>query len=163
MTPEEYERFKEAEKEHLQKLKELKKAVRVLERQKKIQSALDDVSRSSENALEAQNDIVEQLALETARREARLEIALESASEQTDETVREKLEDELRRERARALVDELKASIQTGSDRTDERAPSRQQAPAEPPDTTRPRNPGTVAANPTKDRKERPDKTIGRM
>jgi hypothetical protein len=170
MTPEEYERFKQAEKEHLKKLKELKQAVRALERQERIQSTLQDVSRSSEEALETQNDMVERLALETAHREARLEMALESPSEERDALDLDELEDELRRERARSLVDEMKASMQRNSapgpgTREEQPAPlqpDRRDVPdrgADKPSA----QPRTATENPTRSREERPDKTIGRM
>ena len=110
MTPEEYERFKAAEKEHLKKLKELKRAVQVLDRQRKIQSALNDISQASTDALETQADMVERLAMETAEQEARLEIALDSAAEQAKAVPDEALEEELRQARARALVEKMKDS-----------------------------------------------------
>lgn len=111
MTPEEYQQFKNAEKEHLKKLKELKKAVRVLERQKKIQSELEKMSRASEDALQTQVDAVERLAMETAHHEARLDVALDSAEAADPSRSDEALEDELRSARAQALVERLKQSM----------------------------------------------------
>lgn len=159
MTPEEYEQFKQAEKEHLKKLKELRNALRVLERQKRIQSALDDISRSTDDALETQRELVERLALETAHREARLEVALDASADKAGEPDREALERELRRERAWSIVDELKASIRTDAD---EDVPERHTAPSRRPDT-QPQEPEVGSAHPTEDREERPGKTIGRM
>ena len=43
MTPEEYEKFKEAEKEHLRKLKALKQKTRQLRRQQSVNQALDNM------------------------------------------------------------------------------------------------------------------------
>ncbi|MEX0821172.1 MAG: hypothetical protein WD021_03415 [Rhodothermales bacterium] len=84
MTPEEYQQYKNAEKAHLRKLRELKKAVRRLERRKDVRASLEDVSRSADEALETHQEMVNRLALETARLEARLEIALDSASGSED-------------------------------------------------------------------------------
>lgn len=151
MTPEEYEQYKEAEKEHLKKLKELKKAVRMLERRKQIRSSLEAVRRSSEDALEAQQDAVDRLAMETAKQEARLELALDS--ERGPEGA---LDEDLRRARARALVDALKSSMESG--------PPEDRLAGRPPARASDFKPGNGAAvNPTMDREDRPDKTIGRM
>ena len=78
MTPEEYERIKEAEKEHLRKLKQLKQQVRDLERKKKVADALDDMVKApGEDILGTHEEMMGKLQEETALREARLEIALE--------------------------------------------------------------------------------------
>ncbi len=116
MTPEEYQRLKDAEKEHLKKLKELKQAVRVLERQKKIQSELEKMSRTSDDALQAQSEAVERLAMETALHEARLDVAMDSA-EPTESAPRDDaLETELRSARAQALVERMKQSMADSDD-----------------------------------------------
>ena len=167
MTPEEYERLKDAEKEHLKKLKELKQAVRVLERQKKIQSELEKMSRASDDALQAQSDAVQQLALETAHQEARLDLALESTDTEDLATSDEALDDELRSARAQALVERLKHSMVEEEIDSDEEATS-----ASASETSRAHESGTGpdmkrpareedAANPTTE--ARPEKTIGRM
>lgn len=116
MTPEEYQRLKDAEKEHLKKLKELKQAVRVLERQKKIQSELEKMSRTSDDALQAQSEAVERLAMETALHEARMDVAMDSA-EPTESAPRDDaLETELRSARAQALVERMKQSMSDADD-----------------------------------------------
>lgn len=118
MTPEEYQQYKNAEKVHLRKLRELKKTVRRLERQTNVRASLENVSRSAAEALETHQELVDRLALETSRLEARLEIALESAQE-----------------------------IE---------APDSDQQPT-------PADPARDAENPTTERANPPDKTIGRM
>lgn len=110
MTPEEFERLKASEKEHLKKLKELKGAVRILERQRKIQSALNEMTEASSDVLQTQADMVERLAMETAEQEARLEVALDSVADQPAGVSDEALEEELRQARARALVERLRDS-----------------------------------------------------
>lgn len=115
MTPEEYQRLKDAEKEHLRKLKELKQAVRVLERQKKIRSELEKMSRDSEDVLQAQTDAVERLAFETAMQEARMDLALEG-DEPPPARADEALEQELRTARAHSLVERMKQSMAEGDD-----------------------------------------------
>lgn len=111
MTPEEYQRLKDVEKEHLKKLKELKQAVRVLERQKKIQSELAKMSRASDDALQAQSEAVERLAMETALHEARLDVAMDSAEPPEPAPRDDALETELRTARAQALVERMKQSM----------------------------------------------------
>jgi len=83
MTPEEFERIKEAEKEHLRKLKKLKEAHRQLKRQDKVTKAITDMTSSVQEKFDLHTDMMDQIAIESALNEARLEIALE-ASEQAD-------------------------------------------------------------------------------
>lgn len=178
MTPEEYQRFKNAEKEHLKKLKELKKAVQVLERQKNIQSELEKMSRASDDALQAQSEAVERLALETAHQEARLEVAMDSVESASSSVSDEALEDELRSARAQTLIERLKQSMEDedeiGADaavpEAARSAPSKMKetvsanASADAPETNRQkdeRTAGGAPANPTTE--GRPEKTIGRM
>jgi hypothetical protein len=116
MTPEEYERFKEAEKQHLRKLKELKKAVGNLEREKSIRTAFENVRSEPADMLNKQKDLVDQLAIETARHEARLEMALESSEEAAREAQAAGLEEELQRDRAQALVKQLKRELKEGDE-----------------------------------------------
>lgn len=149
MTPEEFKRYKEAEKEHLRKLKELKKAVRSLEKEKSIRAAFERVNAEPSDLLDKQKDLVDRLARETAQQEARLDIALESSSEASRQAESEAagLEDELRRDRAQALVKQLKKEFEEDESRADSSEDERK---ASPPD-------------PTSSRPDRPDKTIGKM
>lgn len=122
MTPEEYQQFKNAEKAHLRKLRELKRAVRKLERQKDTQASLENVSRTVEDALDTHQEMMDRLTLETSRLEARLEIAQEIAVE--------------------------------SAPRNEEQETDRHPTPA---------GPERDAQNPTSERANPPEKTIGRM
>jgi len=105
MTPEEYERFKEAEKEHLRKLKKLKEAARVLERQKKIAGAVTDMTTSMQDKFDEHREMVERLGMEAARTEARMEVAMDSTEDQAEAINREAEDEEvLRKARARELI-----------------------------------------------------------
>lgn len=167
MSPEEYQRIKEAEKEHLRKLKQLKEAVRTFERQKSVNQALEQMSSANRDALDTQAEMVEKLALDTAQHEARLDMALEARADEETAAERaeaaERLEEEARQARARDLIRQMKAELGMGSgtrERTTGGDPSR--APAAPeraeetPAAGRPENPTGAPA-------PRPEKTIGRM
>ena len=127
MTPEEFQRLKDAEKEHLRALKKLKQAVRRMERQKSLNTAITDLTTSTQNALDEHEQLVDNLALETARQEARLEIALSTAeakaevAEQMEQTPSEKvideaaLDEEAAKLRARELVKNIKAQVEAAT------------------------------------------------
>ena len=80
MTPEEYKRIKEDEKEHLRALKKLKQTARLLERRKSVNQALGNMVGGSKDALGTHEEMLDKLTLETAQQEARLEIALENTT-----------------------------------------------------------------------------------
>ena len=82
MTPEERERFKEAEKEHLRALKKLKEAARQTRRRASVNQALANMAGAlgQEDSLDVHDEMLDKLALDTARKEARMEIALENAA-----------------------------------------------------------------------------------
>jgi len=85
MHPEDYQRLKEAEKEHLRALRRLKEAVRLLRQRRAIDEALARLERQTEETLTASDKALERLALETAYQEARLELALEGQRPPSDE------------------------------------------------------------------------------
>lgn len=147
MTPEEFQRLKEAEKDHLRKLKKLKDAARMLERQKKVSRAVTDMTSSMEQKLSEHADIMDQIAAAAALSEARLEIAMES-SEKVDRVAQEMQDEEtLSKERAKQLIRQMKAESGDEPEASTEktRAESRKK-------TT------------TEDQTESlPEKTIGRM
>jgi hypothetical protein len=156
MTPEEYQRIKEAEKEHLRALKKLKKAVRDLERSKSIAHSVTRMSSTSQTALETHEEMVDKLALETAQYEARLEVALESAGEKSHEADRieqlQTADEELQQERARGLVEQLRSEMAvTETPPAEDERPARSQ-----------REPTAEAGEETPEA-PLPDKTIGRM
>lgn len=173
MSPEEFQRYKEAEKAHLRKLKELKKAVHTLERQKSLRSAVEKVTEG-QDLLERQRELVDELALDTARHEAKLDMALDSADEPESRARTELLEEELQRERAQALVKQLKREMESGDD-SEEALEQPRRASDSPDRNARERTPGGTAEkgsaaerdgatrDPTKGRDDRPEKTIGRM
>ena len=157
MSPEEFNRIKEAEKAHLRKLKALKQAAGRLERQKKIAQALGNMTEEARQKLETNRSTVEQLAWETAQQEARLEIALETAreaepasapDEQAPEQDLAQAEEEMRQARAEELVREIKKTIGREAPLPDVQATD---VPASP--DVHPKRDGGDAL---------PDKTIGR-
>jgi hypothetical protein len=158
MTPEEFERIKEAEKEHLRALKKLKKAVRGLERSKSIAQSVTKMSSSSQSALETHENMVDKLALETAHYEARLDVALESAKEHqergdADEALTN-ADAELQKERARSLVEQLREEMAVPDADTGE-------AVAESPGPRR--SESDEQDDDAEDTGPLPEKTIGRM
>ena len=117
MTPEEFERIKRAEKEHLLALKKLKEQLRAAQRMQTINRALkemqdapgDDISRTHD-------EMIERLALDTVRQEVKLDMALsESASETEDaEEARQALaaaDAETERLRANSLINQIKIEM----------------------------------------------------
>lgn len=153
MSPEEYQRIKEAEKERLRSVKKLKKALSTLRHQREMREALGRIA-SSRETLDSSEALLDELAAETARYEARLEIALDaadtgSASPEADNAP----ETESREQRARALLRQLKQEVgdaqeQRGeADPTDDSAKSENASPQQKPSSE----------------EDLPDKTIGRM
>ncbi|GIV58010.1 MAG: hypothetical protein KatS3mg042_0923 [Rhodothermaceae bacterium] len=154
MTPEEYQRIKEAEKEHLRKLRALKQKVRELERLKRVNQALSDVSGGAADTLETHREMIEKLALETAWSEARLELALEAEAGAEDPLARAEREEALQKARAQELIRQMKLEVSSPGE-----APARPPAdktigagPAPAADPPPPSGPATL-----------PEKTIGRM
>lgn len=164
MTPEEYQRLKEAEKEHLRSLRKLKQAVRDLERQKKLSDAVEKATVSPMDSLDRHNALVRDLAMETARNEARLDVALESISSDQVQQQAQSAEDEeaIRKAKAADLVRRLRSqalepasgaqSPGAGAARS-AGAGSKKSSSAESPE----KKPGETAKPPL------PEKTIGRM
>lgn len=158
MTPEEFERIKEAEKEHLRALKKLKKAVRGLERSKSIAQSVTKMSSSSQSALETHENMVDKLALETAHYEARLDVALESAKEHQERDAADEAlgqaDAELQKERARSLVEQLREEMAVPE-------PDAGEAVAESPGPRR--SESDEQDDDAEDTGPLPEKTIGRM
>ncbi len=140
MTPEEYQRIKDAEKEHLRKLNALKQAAHRLRRQKQINDALHRLTGGRRQVLDEHEQMMDRLALETARHEARLDLALDAVAETTGDLAA--LEEALQKDRARALIRRMKQA----------------EAPPEPTAV----KPGPTPAGPEKT-PPLPEKTIGRM
>lgn len=161
MTSEEYQRIKEAEKAHLRKLKELKQAVRQLERQRSVTEAMEQLT-SSQDTLDENAAMVEQLAIETARQEARLEIALEEAEQQAEATD-EELEEEMVKLRAQNLLRRMKQ--EGASPKDEERSGHSDDDPvqAHQPDAPKASSPEPSEHPTPPPEDDLPEKTIGRM
>ena len=144
MTPEEFERLKAREREHLEKIRELKRAVGQLERQRSVADALARLQDSAQELMERNTELVDQIARETAHLEARADIGLEGevSKHSSDPGVDE---DEMRRLRAQSLIETIKAE-------------SRQ---SEPGPHFEPQSGQSVEEE--KPHTEAPEKTIGRM
>ena len=148
MTREEFERIKQAEKEHLRAIKKLKQTVKSLERQKSVNDALTDLASTTGDLLDEHTALVEKLSEQTALQEARFEVAMESVEDdETSPTQRLKDEEELakieaarRQSRAQELV--RKAKLQMGAVGAD--------------DAVTPSGVGDSSA------KDQPERTIGR-
>ncbi len=81
MTPEEYERIKEAEKEHLRALRQLKRRVRMATQTRSASRAVSDMVSSLESLLDQHREMTDRLTHDAALQEARLEVGLESAQD----------------------------------------------------------------------------------
>lgn len=147
MTPEEFERLKQEEKEHLRAIKQLKATARRLRMKRSVQEALSAMLEGRRQAFDIHDEMIQRLAFETARHEARYEIASEESRSgdevPKEETLRD-FEKEQVEERARELVRRMKKSLAASPEK-----PSPAPTPDRPSDDDAP--------------EQRPDKTIGRM
>lgn len=166
MSPEEFNRIKEAEKEHLRKLKALKQAAGRLERQRSIAQALGNMTQEAEQKLEANRSTVEKLAWETAQQEARLELALEAAQEDPHagaETAAdaqhemEQADEALRQARAQEIVRQIKHGAGLGESSPDVQPSDVQTSQAADPDVQPPEHRSGSFPSAL------PEKTLGRM
>ena len=123
MTPEEYERIKEAEKEHLRAIKKLKAKAREANRLGKVNRALQDMSDApGQEILDTHDEMIDKLTESTIEQEVRLDMAL-SQEEPVDDgataeaeaaAALEQADEELQKARASDLVRQMK--IQMGLD-----------------------------------------------
>jgi hypothetical protein len=163
VSPEEYQRLKEAEKAHLRSLRELKQAVKGLNRQKNLTDAVVNATVTPMESLDDHDALVQELAMETARNEARLDVALESIGSDLDvpgpspAQVSAADEASLRKAKAADLIRQLKSQLGAPGPNV-----SRAQSPAA----------ASAAAHESKSASDAaasvpppplPDKTIGRM
>ena len=116
MTPEEYQRIKEAEKKHLIAVKKLKEKLRQVERQNSVNKALNEISQApGEDLLNTHEEMVDRLAMDAIHQEARLEIALSSQkdmeNEATESAATEESEGDLEKIRAQELVRQMKIQM----------------------------------------------------
>ena len=95
MTPEEYQRIKEAEKQHLQAIKKLKAKLRQVEqrsgsgkKKNSLQKALDEIENApGQDILDTHEEMIDRLAMDAIHQEARLELALSSEKDMEPETL----------------------------------------------------------------------------
>ena len=173
MTPEEYERIKEAEKKHLRAIKELKTKLRQVERQNKVNRAVQDITDApGEDILNTHSEMIDRLAQEAVEHEARLEMALSNEAEekpgvdevQPDSTLKDtaSADAELQQLRAQELVRQMK--IQMGLENL-----KRKQDPSENVREKEGAAPQSAASEsddsdePSSSPGKPPEKTIGRM
>ena len=164
MTNEEYQRLKEAEKEHLQAKKKLQEALSTLQRKKRVRDAVNRIAHSAQSALDRASDLIGQLTAETARDEARFEVAMDAQAKDdtpaSDDTDVAAFEAERRAARARTLVRQMKqargASSRTIS-KSSRRSESSSPNEVSPPATSSDDDLSTSSTD------DLPEKTIGRM
>ena len=150
MTPEEYQKFKEAEKEHLRKIRELKKAQRSASRKSTVTKAVTGMATDMQDLFDENGQMIERLQMDSAMSEARMEVALDSVEMNSDVTEAQdaaelaKADADLRKSRARDLVNQMKQETGAVMD-------SNAEAPEPKADEAKP------------EEKPLPEKTIGRM
>lgn len=157
MTPEEYEQFKEAEKAHLRKLRELKKTHQQLQRKAKVTGAVTDMAESMNQLFDEHGEMVEKLQRDSIESEARMEVALDHVD--MNDTVQEAQDaadleaaETLRKARAQELIRQMKTA--EGVPATESSAPSSSSPSTES---------GSNATTDSETSSELPEKTIGRM
>ncbi|MEM1095723.1 MAG: hypothetical protein AAGJ10_14080 [Bacteroidota bacterium] len=114
MTPEEFERLKEAEKAHLRKLKALKQAAHQSRRQRSIGGALGNIAASS-NLLDENDALVDRLNQDAIMGEARLDVTLDNLNareaEREQAAQRAQFEADQKRQRADDLIAQMKRQM----------------------------------------------------
>ena len=156
MTPEEYQKVKEAEKAHLRQLKELKKTHAQLSRKACITNAVTDMAESVQELFDEHRTMVDRLEMDAISSEARLDVAMDglegdsSVQEALDAAQLEADQEAIKKARAKSLIEQMK--LETGS------------VPASP---TSSESPSAKAAGANTDTGETtpelPEKTIGKM
>lgn len=143
MTPDEYERLKEAEKEHLRKIRKLKDLAKQAERRNRVSGAVGEMASSLESLLDEHREMTDRLTRDAALQEARLEISLEAAEARAEAADLQAADEEtLASLRAKETVARMKGTSPDAPEKTPEKTPEK--APEKPPPPM-------------------PEKTIGRM
>lgn len=110
MTPEEFERLKEAEKAHLRKVRDLKQQYRSAKRKKGIMDALQGMVRPDLD--DVHDEMLDKMTMENIKSEAKFEIAMENAEATEDSLEKaaqeEREREELRKAEAAELVRQMK-------------------------------------------------------
>jgi len=165
MDDEQYRRSKEEEKEHLRELRSLKQAARLLQRQRSITQALEEMTNRSRAVLEENERLVEEIAYDAARQEARLDVvlsdldpekaALERASEEIlQASIREQVRRELSESDGPNDAPEATGFARQGRSERERRSAETGESALDGPGTTSRAEP---------DPKALPEKTLGRM
>lgn len=152
MSPEEYQRIKEAEKEHLRKLREIKQASRGLRRKKSIADALGKITGSMQQTFNQHQEALDKLDQDTFQNEARLDVALMNADDREKERAKYEqtaaFEADLAKAKAQDLVQQMKIEMGlAGATNRPQQASSSKAS----------------EANPTPASEPLPEKTVGRM
>lgn len=160
MSPEEFERLKNEEKEHLRKLRALKNQHREVQQKASILGALRGMRNPD---LEADTDgRTERLFLDAATQEARLDLALESDAARQQAAQDEADLEQIRKAKAEEMIRQMKAGMgETPS------TPDAPRADTARTDAAAPSGPKTIGRTPptpddTPDAASRDAKTIGR-
>ncbi len=159
MTPEEFQRIKDAEKAHLRALKQLKEQLRSAERLGKVSRALQDMEDApGDDILRTHDEMIEKLALETVRHEVRLDSAITEASEARADA---DADAELQKMRAASLIRQVKLEMGLDLEDAKQDPPSNVAEPGA--ETTGHRASPEQPVNPTPPPKPPAEKTIGRL
>lgn len=167
MTDEEYQRLKEAEKEHLRAKKKLQQALQTLRRKQRVRDAVDRIARSAQGALDRASDLIDKLTSETAHNEARFEIARDEVDDSdapASDSELDAFEAERRAARARQLIQQMKQAKSVSASRKRKSRSSDEAQASSPSDES-----ASGATSSDKDLStsstddDLPDKTIGRM
>ena len=156
MTPEEYQKVKEAEKAHLRQLKELKKTHAQLSRKARITNAVTDMAESVQELFDEHRTMVDRLEMDAISSEARLDVAMDglegdsSVQEALDAAQLEADQEAIKKARAKSLIQQMK--LEGGFVPT---SPTKSESPSAKAVEANPDTPETTP--------ELPEKTIGKM
>jgi len=149
MTNEEFERLKEEEKAHLREIRKLRSMAKQLRVKRSVQAALDRMMKGSQEVLDTHDEMVRQLAVETARAEARFDVAMEQREQ--DHPIQD-LDDLALKARAKELLERMTEPSKSPANDTASTAPPSSREPE------RTSNPSSDAS----DAAPAPRKTLGR-
>jgi len=171
MTPEEFERFKEAEKDHLRKIRDLKKANKQFVQQSKISRAVTDMATGMNELYDEHREMLDRLQMGTLQNEARMEVALDSVdmdpvSEAQDAAALEADMEAIKKARAKELIRQMKlegsSSTENAAKAPVQSAPVQNASSQSSPSGSSSRTPLSEKPKPTTS-SDLPEKTIGRM
>lgn len=174
MTPEEFERFKEAEKAHLRKIRELKKANKQFVQQSKVTRAVTDMASGMNKLYDEHQEMVDRLQTDTYQNEARMEVALDSVemgsfTEAQDAAALEANEAALKKARAQELIRQMKmegSASGSGPGASESRASATSTSDPKPASSNTAKSTGRtplVEKPKPSGSSDLPEKTIGRM